>query len=80
MNIESLTTFLGWCTLINYGLLIIATVVLVVFGRAITRIHSKLFRLESEHLASEYFRYLANFKIVVIVFNLVPWVVLRFLM
>lgn len=77
MNLETLTTFLGWCSLINLSLLILATISLVVFKDLVTRVHSKLFGLEDENLHREYFRYLANFKILVLVFNLVPYLVLR---
>jgi hypothetical protein len=80
MNIETLATFLGWCTLINYALLIVATLVYVAFRELMSGIYSKLFGLASEDFAREYLRYLAYYKILVIVFNLVPWIVLRFLL
>ncbi|REJ79380.1 MAG: hypothetical protein DWQ47_01170 [Acidobacteria bacterium] len=80
MNIETLTTFLGWCTLINFSLLIVATISLVVFKELVTNVHAKLFGISDENLHREYFQYLANFKILVLVFNFVPWVVLRYLM
>ena len=79
MNIETLTTFLGWCTLINYLLLILATLVWIAFREPLTRIYSKLFGVASADFAREYLRYLAYYKILVIVLNLVPWVVLKFL-
>lgn len=80
MNIESLTAFLGWCTLVNFILLVLATVILVLFKDFAAGIHSKLLGLDKDELQSEYFRYLANYKVMVVVFNLVPWFVLRFLM
>lgn len=80
MNIESLTAFLGWCTLVNFSLLVLATVILVLFKDLAAGIHSKLLGLDRDELQSEYFRYLANYKLMVVVFNLVPWLVLRFLM
>lgn len=80
MNIESLTVFLGWCTLVNFSLLVLATVILVLFKDLAAGIHSKLLGLDRDELQSEYFRYLANYKLMVVVFNLVPWLVLRFLM
>ena len=80
MNIETLTAFLGWCTLVNFILLVLATVILVLFKDFAAGIHSKLLGLDKEELHREYFRYLANFKVMVVVFNLVPWFVLKFLM
>ena len=80
MNIETLTTFLGWCALINYALLIVATVVFAAFREPMSGIYSKLFGVASADFGREYLRYLAYYKILVIVFNLVPWIVLRFLL
>ena len=77
MNLETLTTFLGWCTLINFGLLLIFTFFLTAFRKPIERIHSKMFRIDTEVLPREYFLYLANFKIGVLIFNFVPWVALK---
>jgi len=79
MDLQTLTTILGWCTLINFGLLLVATVALVAFRDLVMNVHSKLLRIEGEDLPREYFGYLANFKLLVLVFNFVPWVVLRFL-
>lgn len=39
--------------------------------------HGKLFGMDETALSAAYFRYLATFKIVVIVFNVVPWIALQ---
>jgi len=44
---------------------------------SIGSIHASMFKLEQEDLSKAYFRYLANYKILVIVFNLVPYLALR---
>ncbi|MGD9417667.1 MAG: DUF6868 family protein [Verrucomicrobiota bacterium JB025] len=44
------------------------------------RMHGRMFGMDEAGLAAAYFRYLATFKIVVIVFNLVPWVALQIVM
>lgn len=77
MSIENLTAFLGWCTLINFGLLIIAAVAIVLMRGSISGIHASMFKLEQNDLSSAYFQYLANYKILIIVFNLVPYLALR---
>ncbi len=79
MDLATCTTFLGWCTAINMGLLGLSTIVLMAFRKPILRFHGRVSGLESQDLLREYFRYLANYKIAVIVFNLVPYLVLRFL-
>jgi hypothetical protein len=77
MSTETLTAFLGWCTLINFGLLIIAALAIIVMRGSISGIHASMFKIEQDVLSSAYFQYLANYKILIIVFNLVPYLSLR---
>ena len=77
MSLESLTAFLGWCTVINFVILIVAALGIVAMRRSIGSIHASMFKLEQDVLSKAYFRYLANYKILVIVFNLVPYLALR---
>ncbi|MGJ8641965.1 MAG: DUF6868 family protein [Luteolibacter sp.] len=77
MNLETLREFLGWCSIINIGLLMFSTVAVIALRDTVTSIHSKLFCLDEATLHQAYFRYLANFKIAVIVFNIVPYLALR---
>lgn len=71
--------FLGWCLVVNLGLLIFSTIMIVAAMGWISSIHSKLFGLNESTLAQSYFNYLAHFKFLVIVFNFTPWVVLHIL-
>jgi len=74
---ELITRLLGWCCTINIGLLILATIVLVSMRETVSRMHARMFGLSEEEVARQYFRYLANYKTLIIVFNLTPYVVLR---
>jgi len=76
-GIEALTTFFGWCTVIDMGFLVLTSMVLVFARGWITGMHSKMFDLDESTLSLAYFKYLAHFKITVIVFNLVPWLALK---
>lgn len=78
MTLDTLTLFVGWSTLINMGFLLFATLALVLFKNSITILHGSLFGLEPSDLKRAYFQYLAQYKIVIIVFNLVPYLVLKF--
>lgn len=77
---EQLTVFLGWATLIHLILLTIITACLILFRRWVVSIHSAMFNLEEKDLTNAYFQYLANYKILVITFFAVPWIVLRFVL
>lgn len=77
MDIAFLISFLGWCTLINVGLLLVSSVLLFLFKGYISQIHSRMTGVEPEKLMTLYFQYLAHYKILIIVFNLVPYVSLK---
>lgn len=62
---------------INVGMLLAATILLVMMRSQITRIHSSLFGLGQAELSRAYFQYLAQYKIAVVVFNLVPYIALK---
>jgi len=76
-SIESITSFLGWCTVVNVGVLILSSALLIAFKHTIINIHSKLFELEKEHLPLAYFHYLANYKVAIFILNIVPYIALK---
>lgn len=76
-SIETLTTFFGWATLINFGLLSLTSIILMTMQKTIARIHGKLTGLDDAELAKAYFHFLAHYKTIIIVFNLVPYIVLK---
>lgn len=76
MNLDQLRELLGWCLVINSAILLLSTVVLMCFQQVIMKIHGKLMEMDAHDLKKAYFTYLANFKIVVICFNLAPYVAL----
>ncbi|MEC5125677.1 hypothetical protein VSU19_02870 [Verrucomicrobiales bacterium BCK34] len=76
-TIPVLTSFLGWCLVLNIGLLMFSTIMIMLCKTWITKLHAKLLNMNEDALSIEYFRYLANYKVLVIVFNLAPWVALK---
>lgn len=77
MNIEQITTFLAWLSIINIVLLGFSAIMILVFKDLITQIHSKLFKLSSTELMPIYFRFLAQYKLLIIVFNVTPYIALK---
>jgi len=77
LTIELLTAFFGWCSVINMGLLIFSTVMLIAFKGPISAIHSRLLVLDKEKLQGLYMNYLAYYKIAIIVFNITPYFALK---
>ena len=76
-TLESIRTFFGWCSVLNIGLLMISSVCLVVCRGWISGIHKKMFALDEADLAHAYFRYLATYKVLILVFNVIPYIALR---
>lgn len=77
MTQEVLTDFFGWCALINLGLILLSTLMLVGFKDTIMDWHSRLFDINRATLPNTYFNYLASYKIGVLLFNLVPYLTLK---
>jgi hypothetical protein len=72
-TIEIIKEFLGWCIVINLVLMIFSTIIVIAFSGPISRIQAKMFNLDEKYLSRAYFQYLAQYKIAIIVFNIVPY-------
>ena len=75
-TIETLRTFFGWCAAINVGVLMLSSLGIVAMRGVISKLHARLFGLSEDDLSRAYFQYLAQFKIAVLVFSVVPYVAL----
>lgn len=74
MNINEITTFFGWCTVINMGIYLFSAFFMIAFKEFTINLHSKLMGIDATELPSLYFKYMGNYKIVIIAFNLVPYI------
>ena len=77
ITMAMLTEFLGWCVVLNVGLLVYATVMITVFRGFVERVHRRFFPLADDELDRAYFTFLGNYKLAVVVFNLVPYCALK---
>ena len=77
MTIELLESFLGWCLAINFSLLVIASLAITVMKEQIISIHQKFLTIESSKLNVLYFDFLGRYKLIIISFNLVPYIALN---
>jgi hypothetical protein len=77
MSFEVARTFLLWCTVINYSLLLVWFLVFVFAHDWILRIHGRWFRLSSDQFDALHYAGMTVFKVGIMLFNLVPLVVLR---
>ena len=77
MTLETLTSFLAWCTLINLVILILWWLVLAFGGAWMRSMHRKWFDLSDESFAAVHYRVIAYFKVLWVVFNLTPYLAPR---
>lgn len=75
--IDTLATFLGWCSVINIGVLVLSTIILIIMREPVASIHSRLFGINQAELPAAYFQYLGNYKIAIFIFNLAPYIALK---
>jgi len=76
-NIQTITTFLGWCTIINLGIYIFTSIMLIILKEPVKNIHSKLFAVSTDKLDEVYFNYLANYKLGILFLNIAPYLALK---
>ncbi|WP_298937165.1 DUF6868 family protein [uncultured Ruegeria sp.] len=77
MTQEFLTTAFGWMTVLNIAVLLFSTLMILIMQDWIAGIHGRMFQMERADVKKAYFRYLANYKILIIVFCLMPWLALH---
>ena len=77
MNISIIREFFGWCAVINMGLLLLSSVLIIAIRKTVIKMHGKMFNLEETFLCQAYFTYLGQYKIAIIVFNIVPYFALK---
>ena len=76
MSIEMLTKFFMWCTILNMGLLMFSFLILAFAGDFVYRTHSKWFPMPRETFNVVLYSSIGMYKIIVFVFNVVPWAAL----
>lgn len=76
MSIETIRDTLLWCTVINYGVLLVWFLFLVVAHGWVHRLHGRWFRLSAERFDSIHYAGMAVYKIGILLFNLVPYIAL----
>ncbi|TLP69019.1 hypothetical protein FEE96_01665 [Parasedimentitalea maritima] len=77
MTLVTLTTFFGWMTVLNIGFLAITALILLAGHERLATLHAGMFNMETADVKKAYFKYIANYKILTLVFCLAPYVALK---
>ena len=76
MDTETLTRFFMWCTIINGGIYCFWLVFLVLTPDLVYQLHRKFFPIPRETYNVVIYSFLGFFKVLFLVFNVVPFVAL----
>ena len=77
MTLEIIRAVLGWCTVINIGLLLWWFLFITLAHDWTYRLHSKWFKLSVEEFDTIQYAGMALFKIGILLLNIVPYLALR---
>ncbi len=76
MDIAVLKAFFMWCTIINFGFLMLTFFMITCCGDWAYGMHSKLFGISREAFNVTIFAFMGLYKVLVILFCAVPYVAL----
>ena len=79
MDMQMLTNFFFWCTIINGGLLIFWVLVQMAIPTLVFKTQVAFFPMEREKFNAVFYLFLGIYKIFFIVFNVVPLIALLIL-
>ncbi len=73
MDVPAIRDFLLWCTVINLGILVYWWLMFTFAHDWIKRFHGRWFKVSREQFDAIHYAGMAGFKILIFVFNLVPY-------
>ncbi|MBT8066689.1 MAG: hypothetical protein KJO09_05575 [Gammaproteobacteria bacterium] len=76
-SIQTLATFFGWCTVINFAAIVIVFVFSNFLHEFIGRVFSTMFGVAEAVAKETLLRVLMQYRVAFVVFNLVPYIALK---
>jgi hypothetical protein len=77
MTVEQIRDVLGWCAVINIGLLLWWFLMFALAHDFVYRLHGKWFKLTVERFDAIHYAGMAFFKIGIFLLNIVPYLAIR---
>ena len=77
MNIETLATFFGWCTVINIGLMIFGGLSWILLKEGLSKLVATMFGVTQEEVKAAFLRKLLYYRAAVFFLNLAPYIALK---
>lgn len=76
MDIQTLTSFFMWCSIINIGILFFLALIYMLVPNLAYQLQSKFIPISRQTFDIVFYSFIGFFKVVVLVFNVVPWIAL----
>ena len=76
MDIQTLTSFFMWCTIINTGFLFFLAFIYLLVPNLAYRLQSRFIPISRETFDIAFYSFIGIFKALVLVFFVVPWIAL----
>tara|TARA_B100001113_G_C20610675_1_gene405961 strand:- start:75 stop:317 length:243 start_codon:yes stop_codon:yes gene_type:complete len=80
MTVENIITLLGWSSIINVSLLLYSFLMVIFAKKTIYYIHSRLFNISNAQIDQALYWIMGSYKVLIILLNVVPYIVLKYLM
>ena len=77
MTIEDMARFLGWCGVINIGVLLYWFLFMAFAHDWVYRLHSRWFKISIESFDATQYAAMAYYKLATFLFTIIPYLVLR---
>lgn len=76
-DIDTLATFFGWCTVVNFGIYLLTVGALLVFRNLAYRINARIFGITEAEAGHITMQYVGHYKLAITLLCFVPWVALK---
>lgn len=77
MTIQILTDFFMWCTLINFGLLMLSALIIITARDWAYKMHGRWFDISRSTFDLVLYCFIGAYKTLFLIFCFVPWIALR---
>ena len=77
MDTKTTATFLGWCTVINFGILIVGALAWMLVNESVSPLAATMMGLTKEEVNVGFFDGLMIYRAGIFLFNLVPYIALK---
>ena len=76
-SLQTWTTFFGWLTVVNIGIYLFIVVAITAMRDFAYRMNARIFGVSEDEVAKLTLRYVANYRLLLTVFCLAPWLALK---